>query len=65
MSNIETKTKLQGRGGAGRGQGRKLLFSEPTRVVHVLMTRKQADAVTKMGGSSWLRSLIESATGVK
>ena len=57
-----TETKLTGRGGAGRGQGRKP--KPPDEVLHtvsVRLSQVQRDKVDALGGLAWLREKIDKA----
>ena len=50
------------RGGPGRGQGRKPLDSgQPTVRVNLTMTTEQRDRLKTLGGSAWIRRMIDSA----
>lgn len=59
-------TKLIGRGGAGRGQGRKLgPEGERLEVVAIRMSSAQKDKLQALGGSEWIRDRINRASVVK
>jgi hypothetical protein len=54
-------TKLTGRGGAGRGQGRKPIEGEPMVPVSVKMSPDQRDKLARLGGAPWVRKKIDQA----
>ena len=50
------------RGGPGRGQGRKPIFSgQDTVTVSLRLTTEQRAKLTKLGGAGWVRSVINAA----
>lgn len=51
--------KLTGRGGPGRGQGRKALYSEPLKNVTVAMTDTHRATIQKLGGLQVLRDWLD------
>ena len=54
-----TNAKTQ-RGGPNRGQGRKRIDADDTTVrVNLTMTATQRDKLIKLGGSAWVRDMIE------
>lgn len=56
------KTKVEKRGGAGRGQGRKPLDTESeTVLVSIRMTVAQRAKLLRIGGSAWIRARIDKA----
>lgn len=56
------ETKLTGRGGAGRGQGRKPLKPGVATVpVTIKMTEDQREKLARLGGASWVRERIDRA----
>lgn len=56
------KSKLTGRGGAGRGQGRKPKQDKvETTVVAVRMSLPQRDKLERLGGAPWVREKIDKA----
>ena len=55
-------TKLSGRGGAGRGQGRKPKeHSEAMAPVSIKMTAPQKEKLKRLGGAPWVRDKIDKA----
>lgn len=55
-------TKLTGRGGAGRGQGRKPNpDSIETVPFAIRMTMAQRDKLQRLGGAPWVREKIDKA----
>ncbi|MHB1091540.1 hypothetical protein [Thiobacillus sp.] len=59
------KAKLEKRGGAGRGQGRKPLDPDSETVtVAVRMTIAQRAKLLRIGGSAWIRARIDKARDV-
>jgi hypothetical protein len=54
-------TKLTGRGGPGRGQGRKPQEGEAMVPVSIKMTPPQRDKLTRLGGAPWIRDRIDKA----
>lgn len=55
------ETKLTGRGGPGRGQGRKPSAAEDVlHVVSVRFTQAQREKLARLGGLPWLRAKIDS-----
>jgi hypothetical protein len=53
-------TKLTGKGGAGRGQGRKpLVDGKPMVPVTVKMLPDQRDKLKRLGGGQWVREKID------
>lgn len=55
------ETKLIGRGGAGRGQGRKPLSEGEAMVpVTVNLQPTQRDKLKRLGGGRWVREKIDS-----
>lgn len=55
-------TKLTGRGGAGRGQGRKPSSTTVETVpVAIRMTGEQRDKLQRLGGAPWVRDRIDKA----
>jgi hypothetical protein len=55
-------TKLTGRGGAGRGQGRKPSSTTVKTVpVAIRMTVEQRDKLQRLGGAPWVRDRIDKA----
>ena len=57
---MNTETKLTGRGGAGRGQGRKPLAEEKARFCF-LMSQEQRDKLEQLGNADFLRAAIDGA----
>jgi hypothetical protein len=56
------KKKLEGRGGAGRGQGRKpLVEGEALQPVSIKMSTDQREKLARLGGAPWVRSRIDKA----
>ena len=50
------------RGGPNRGQGRKpIAEGQPTVRINLTMTEDQRDKLKQMGGSEWLRKMIDAA----
>lgn len=55
-------TKLTGRGGAGRGQGRKVaLVSNAMVGTSIKLTPDQREKLARLGGSPWVREKIDKA----
>ena len=54
-------TKLEGRGGAGRGQGRKPLAETVMIPVALRMTQEQREKLARLGGANWVRQRIDKA----
>jgi hypothetical protein len=56
------ETKLTGRGGSGRGQGRKPLKAGVATVpVTIKMTEDQREKLARLGGAAWVRDRIDRA----
>jgi hypothetical protein len=56
------QSKLTGRGGPGRGQGRKPKpVSEAMLPVTVKMSSEQKEKLARLGGAPWVRSKIDRA----
>jgi hypothetical protein len=56
------ETKLTGRGGAGRGQGRKPQVPGEAMVpVTLKMLPKQKEKLARLGGAPWVREKIDQA----
>ena len=54
--------KLTGQGGPGRGQGRKSIGDAPMEVImHVRMSAEQRAKLEELGGSDWVRKMIDYA----
>lgn len=51
--------KLTGRGGPGRGQGRKSLYSEPMQNVTISLTDAHRDTIQKLGGVQAVRDWLD------
>jgi len=50
------------RGGPGRNQGRKPLATDtPTVRINLSLTAEQRDKLLRLGGSGWLRRMIDAA----
>lgn len=59
------KEKVEKRGGAGRGQGRKPLDPDSETVtVAVRMTLAQRAKLLRIGGSAWIRARIDRARDI-
>ena len=56
--------KPVGRGGAGRGQGRKPMGAEAATVVTLRLTPTQKQKLKALGGASWARNAIETASAI-
>ena len=55
-------TKLVGRGGPGRGQGRKPKeHSDAMAPVSIKMTETQKEKLKRLGGAPWVREKIDKA----
>jgi len=55
-------TKLSGRGGAGRGQGRKPKeVSDAMQPVTIKMSDAQRAKLARLGGAPWVRAKIDKA----
>lgn len=55
-------TRVEGRGGPDRGQGRKPLSEgEPTVTVSIKMTATQKAKLAQLGGPDWVRQMINKA----
>lgn len=56
------KSKLTGRGGPGRGQGRKPLSEgEALQPVSIKMSAQQREKLMRLGGAPWVRARIDKA----
>lgn len=59
-------TRVEGRGGPDRGQGRKPLSrGEPTVTVSIKMTATQKAKLAQLGGPDWVRQMINKAKAPK
>jgi hypothetical protein len=54
-------TKLTGRGGPGRGQGRKPLEGEAMVPVSIKVSPAQREKLNRLGGAPWVRDRIDKA----
>lgn len=56
------ETKIIGRGGPGRGQGRKpLIPGEALAAVSIKMSAAQREKLVRLGGPPWIRARIDKA----